>query len=153
VYSNNSFGINIEDIYYKKKHSSNKMQNKISSNALIVDNDSGNINLLQQILNEEGWQTYIATDKAEAINIIQTNPLDMVFLDLMLPVTDGFDVCKTIRYCSQVPMIVMSGPNERNDGIRCLQIGADDYLTKPFEKNELLARMHAVIRLVEGVKV
>lgn len=122
------------------------MSNDKTFCALIVDDDQSVTSLLQAILNIEGWQTYTAMDGAEAILIAQKEKIDLVLLDIMLPVMDGFEVCRIIRSRSKVPIIALSAMVQEEDKIKCLELGADDYITKPFMKNDLLARINTLLQ-------
>lgn len=97
-------------------------------------------------LESEGYVVIVAADGAQALELCQQTQPDLVILDVMLPVQDGFTVCRQIRSHSQVPILILSGKAEETDIIVGLELGADDYLPKPFRLNELLARVRAHLR-------
>ncbi len=93
----------------------------------------------------------MATDGAEALQTIGSVLPDLVILDIMLPDMDGFEVCHRLRERSQTPIIILSGRDDAKEKVKCLNIGADDYITKPFDLNELVARISAVLRRTGSV--
>lgn len=117
--------------------------------VLIVD-DSAEINrLLATILTQAGFHAVSAYDGREAMERFQESAPDLLLLDLSLPDMDGSDVCRQVRARSKVPIIMVTGRNEDMDKVIGLEIGADDYVTKPFNKHELLARVRALLRRAE----
>lgn len=115
---------------------------------LVVDAEPSIVKLLQDILHNEGWQTYAATDGCQALRILEDNTPDLVILDLRIPGVDGFEVCRRTRLWSQVPIIVLSAKCELLDKTRCFKLGIDDYITKPFSPEELLCRVEAVLHRI-----
>lgn len=115
------------------------------NNVLIVDDDISITGLLQDILGKE-YKSFVAADGLEAIKTFEEVSPDLVILDLKLPKMDGFEVCHIIRNQSQVPIIVLSGLKEQDDKLKAFELGADDYLTKPFYPRELIARTKALLR-------
>ncbi|OXS54944.1 DNA-binding response regulator [Cohnella sp. CIP 111063] len=113
---------------------------------LIVDDEEPMRELLQLYLTAEGFATDSAIDGEEAIRRLEANSYDLVLLDLMMPKMDGLDVCKWIRQVSTVPIIMLTARDETIDKVVGLKIGADDYLTKPFDRAELMARIHSLFR-------
>lgn len=113
---------------------------------LIVDDEEPMRQLLQLYLQADGYDTDTAADGKQALEKIRHSSYDLILLDLMMPVMDGFDVCKAIRTWSTVPIIMLTARDEMTDKIVGLKIGADDYITKPFEQYELLARMESIFR-------
>ena len=113
---------------------------------LVVDADEKVINLLKINLSREGWHVLSARDGDEALKIAEKDPPDLVLLDMILPDMDGFEVCRQLRRWSRVPIIVLSSRADTADKVKCLNLGADDYLTKPFGIDELIARIRAVLR-------
>ncbi|MBN2981796.1 response regulator transcription factor [Cohnella algarum] len=113
---------------------------------LIVDDEELMRELLQLYLHNEGYATDTAVDGEEALARMQQVKYDLVLLDLMMPNLDGFDVCKTIRQNSKVPIIMLTARDETIDKVVGLKIGADDYITKPFEHQELIARLESIFR-------
>ena len=121
--------------------------------VLIVDDDKLIIGFLQQALENEGWQTSICVTGEDAIRHVSQEAPDLILLDLLLPGIDGFEVCRTIRRQSHVPIIALSALHQKESKIKCLKLGADDYLTKPFDIGELLARIEAVLRRTGTVPI
>ncbi|MCD8147657.1 MAG: response regulator transcription factor [Clostridiales bacterium] len=114
--------------------------------VLIVEDDSNIAQLLQLYLEKEGFETQVAEDGSKGLNLFHENSPDLVLLDIMLPGMDGWAVCKKIRETSKVPIIMMTAKGETMDKVNGLEMGADDYIVKPFEMKEVLARIHAVLR-------
>ena len=114
--------------------------------VLIVEDDANIAELLHLYLEKEGFQTQVAKDGGKGIELFRSFQPDLVLLDIMLPVMDGWSVCAKIRETSQVPIIMLTAKSEVFDRIQGLEMGADDYIVKPFEMKEVLARIHAVLR-------
>ncbi|MCD7756706.1 MAG: response regulator transcription factor [Clostridiales bacterium] len=114
--------------------------------VLIVEDDSNIAQLLQLYLEKEGFETQVAEDGSKGLNLFHESSPDLVLLDIMLPGMDGWTVCKKIRETSKVPIIMMTAKGETMDKVNGLEMGADDYIVKPFEMKEVLARIHAVLR-------
>ncbi len=115
-------------------------------NILIVEDDPNIRKLVRVNLTKRGYLVSEAEDSHQAIALFQAEPIDMVLLDLMLPGLSGVDVCKWIRERSDVPIIVLSARMEEDLKVAALDAGADDYVTKPFGSDELLARVRAFLR-------
>src|SRR4051794_4583745 len=114
---------------------------------LVVEDETALARLLQDNLAYEGYNVEVAADGAEALGRIATFLPDLVLLDLMLPGQSGFEVCQTISARPDRPaIIILTSRREDGDKVRALNLGADDYVTKPFALDELLARVHAVLR-------
>ncbi len=113
---------------------------------LIVDDDLNICELLRLYLEKDGFDTVIANDGEAAIVKFNLEEPDMVLLDVMMPKLDGWQVCRTIRKTSQVPIIMLTAKGETFDKILGLDLGADDYVTKPFDSKEVVARVKAVLR-------
>lgn len=113
---------------------------------LIVDDDCNIAELISLYLLKEGYLTELAEDGDEAMDKFALFKPDLVLLDIMLPGIDGYEVCKRIRVSSEVPIIMLSAKGEVFDKVLGLELGADDYLVKPFESKELVARVKAVLR-------
>ena len=118
----------------------------MARSVLIVEDEQKIAELLRLYLEREGYATSIAADGGEAVEMFRKQDPDLVLLDVMLPVMDGWDVLRTIREESQTPVIMLTARGELNDKVSGLRMGADDYITKPFEMKEVLARMEAVLR-------
>ncbi len=113
---------------------------------LVVDDDSQIRQLVSKLLRDSGYQTRTARDGRETRDVIASGGIDLVILDLMLPGTNGLDLCKGIRKTSSLPIIMLSARGSETDRVVGLEIGADDYISKPFGARELLARVNAVLR-------
>ena len=113
---------------------------------LVVDDETILRDALTYNLRREGFKVYAAADGVEALQLAKAFPPDAVVLDVMLPGIDGFEVCRALRASSSVPILLLSARGEEIDRVVGLEIGADDYLTKPFAMRELLARVRAMIR-------
>ena len=117
-----------------------------SEKVLIVDDDTNICELLRLYLEKDGFDTVIANDGESAIVKFNLEEPDMILLDIMLPKLDGWQVCRTIRKNSDVPIIMLTAKGETFDKIFGLDLGADDYVTKPFDTKEVVARVRAVLR-------
>lgn len=113
---------------------------------LIVDDDENIAELISLYLLKECFDTEIASDGEQALRLFQTYDPHLILLDIMLPGIDGYDVCREIRKTSDVPIIMLSAKGEVFDKVLGLKIGADDYMVKPFDSNELVARVQAILR-------
>ena len=118
----------------------------MAKRALIVEDDSNIAELLRLYLGKDGFEVMIAPDGGKAESMFDLFTPDVVLLDIMLPVKDGWQVCRDIRAKSAVPIIMLTAKGETTDKITGLDMGADDYVTKPFDVKELIARVHAVMR-------
>jgi DNA-binding response OmpR family regulator len=117
-----------------------------TTKILVVDDEPRYLRLLEANLRTEGYEIFSAQDGLQAVEQFSTNPTDLILLDVMMPKLDGFAVCQRIRQFSNVPIIMLTAKGEEQDRVRGLDMGADDYLTKPFSATELLARVRAVLR-------
>ena len=116
---------------------------------LVVEDDYNISNLIYLYLAKEGFDVRLTSDGAKAIAEFQKKIPDLIVLDIMLPVMDGWEVCARIRETSKVPIIMLTAKSEVFDRIHGLEMGADDYVVKPFEMKELIARINAVLRRSE----
>jgi two-component system KDP operon response regulator KdpE len=114
--------------------------------ALLVEDDPNIVDLIRSNLSVRGFDTVVSVDGAKALQLLETEEPDLVLLDLMLPEVDGFDLCRQIRERSPVAIIVVSARGGERDKVTALHMGADDYMTKPFSIEELLARITATLR-------
>ena len=121
----------------------------MARNILVVEDDNNISNLIKMYLDKEGFDVRIAADGGKAVEEFKEKEPDLVLLDVMLPVLDGWGVCAKIRETSKCPIIMLTAKGEVNDRIHGLEMGADDYVVKPFEMKELLARINAVLRRSE----
>lgn len=117
-------------------------------NILVVDDDKNICELLRLYLEKEGYKVIIANDGVEALELFKKTKPNLVLLDIMLPGCDGWQVCRGIRKTSQCPIIMISAKGEVFDKVLGLELGADDYVTKPFEAKEVVARIKAVLRRI-----
>jgi len=122
------------------------------SSILIVEDDQNLLSALKYNLQKEGYGVATAADGAEAIETARRERPELIVLDVMLPKLSGFDVCRILRKEMTVPILMLTAKNEEVDKIVGLEIGADDYMTKPFSMRELLARIRAMLRRAEMVK-
>ena len=113
---------------------------------LIVDDDENIAELISLYLMKECYETYIVNDGEAALKIFPEFKPNLILLDLMLPGIDGYQVCRELRATSQVPIIMLSAKGEIFDKVLGLELGADDYMIKPFDSKELVARVKAVLR-------
>lgn len=116
------------------------------SKILVVDDELNICELLKLYLENEGYTVFTANDGQAAVTAFQQKAPDLVLLDIMLPKMDGWQVCREIRKTSSTPIIMLTAKGETEDKVSGLEMGADDYIVKPFEVKELLARVHAVLR-------
>ena len=113
---------------------------------MVVDDDKNICELLRLYLEKEGYQVVIANDGKEAVELNEKEDPELILLDIMLPQLDGWQVCRDIRKKSQVPIIMLTAKGEVFDKVLGLELGADDYIVKPFETKEVVARIKAVLR-------
>jgi two-component system, OmpR family, KDP operon response regulator KdpE len=114
--------------------------------ALVVEDDPNIVDLIRSNLSVRGFDTVVSVDGVRALQLLETETPDIVLLDLMLPEVDGFELCRQIRERSAVAIIVVSARGGERDKVTALNMGADDYMTKPFSIEELLARITATLR-------
>ena len=120
--------------------------------VLIVEDETNIAELLHLYLEKEGFETEVARDGGKAVELFRSFKPDLVLLDIMLPVLDGWSVLKKIRAEDKTPIIMLTAKGETDDKVTGLKTGADDYITKPFEMKEVLARIHAVLRRTSGAE-
>ncbi len=118
----------------------------LSSEVLVVDDDGEILSLVARFLRANGFRVHTARSGAEMNETLKHAPIDLIVLDLMLPGRNGLDLCRDLRRTSSVPVIMLTAKGEETDRIIGLEVGADDYLPKPFNPRELLARINAVLR-------
>ena len=118
--------------------------------VLVVDDDMKTVELVRLYLDRDGYQVLTAYDGVEALRLARESYPDLVVLDLMLPDIDGLEVCRTLRRESDVPIIMLTARTTDQDKLAGLDLGADDYVTKPFSPKELVARVRAVLRRLPG---
>ena len=130
----------------KEKIKEKIIKEKSQKTVLVVDDEKPIVDILVYNLRKEGYNTLEANDGEEAIKIVSEKKPDLVLLDIMLPKMDGLTVCKRIRHNYNIPIIMLSAKDEEIDKILGLELGADDYITKPFSVRELIARVKANLR-------
>ena len=118
----------------------------MSVKVLVVEDDRNIAELLEMYLTKEGYKPVLAYDGGQGLDLFRSEKPDLVLLDIMMPVMDGYAVCREIRRESMVPVIMLTAKGEVDDKVDGLKIGADDYITKPFQMREVLARIEAVLR-------
>jgi len=117
---------------------------------LIVDDDAPNVKMISFLLREEGYDVVSVDNGPAALELVERDKPDLIILDVMMPHMDGFEVCRRIRQRLDVPIIFLSAKGETADKVTGLQLGADDYLAKPFEPAEFMARVKAVLRRADS---
>ena len=122
----------------------------MAKRALVVEDDSNIAELLRLYLGKDGFEVMITADGSKAEASFDLFSPDVVLLDIMLPGKDGWQICRDIRKKSSTPIIMLTAKGETGDKVSGLEMGADDYVTKPFEVKELIARIHAVMRRTEN---
>ena len=118
----------------------------MSQKVLVVEDDINIAELLRLYLQKDGFEVSHAADGGKAVEMAREIQPDLVLLDIMLPVMDGWQVCRELRKTMKMPIIMLTAKGETEDKVSGLEMGADDYIVKPFEVKELLARVHAVLR-------
>jgi two-component system alkaline phosphatase synthesis response regulator PhoP len=118
--------------------------------VLVVDDDVKTVELVKLYLNRDGYRVFTAYDGVEALRLARESHPDLIVLDLMLPGIDGLQVCRTLRSESDVPIIMLTAKTTDQNKLTGLDLGADDYVTKPFSPKELAARVRAVLRRLPG---
>ena len=120
--------------------------------VLIVEDEKRIAHWVEEYFKQAGFKTLSAVDGAVGLKLAQTKNPDLVILDIMLPSMDGIEICRTLRLDSDVPIIMLTARGKEADRIRGLNLGADDYIVKPFSPGELVARANAILRRVNGKK-
>jgi len=124
----------------------------MGSKILIVEDDQALLDVLKYNITKEGYNVIAATDGIQALEVARVSKPDLILLDIMLPKMSGFDVCRILRKETTIPILMLTAKDEEVDKIVGLEIGADDYMTKPFSMRELLARIRAMLRRAEMIK-
>jgi DNA-binding response OmpR family regulator len=120
---------------------------------LVVDDEKKIVDIVKAYLEKEGYQVFAAYDGNSALELARSHSPDLVILDLMLPEISGWDICRALRKKSDIPIIMLTARDEVADRIVGLELGADDYVTKPFSAGELVSRVRAVLRRSESKTV
>lgn len=118
---------------------------------LVVDDEPRMVDFIRLNLELEGFKVFSASNGVEALDMIRRHIMDLIILDIMMPQLDGFETLRMLREFSSVPVIMLTAKGEEDDKVKGLELGADDYVTKPFGARELTSRVKAVLRRVEGV--
>jgi DNA-binding response OmpR family regulator len=124
----------------------------VGSKVLIVEDDRTLLEVLQYNLAREGYDVLTAADGAAGLETARSDKPDLVILDVMLPKMDGYEVCRILRQETTVPIMMLTAKTEETDRVVGLEVGADDYVTKPFSMRELMARVRAMLRRTEMVR-
>ena len=119
---------------------------------LIVDDELAILKLLQANLQAKGFDVLSAMDGTAALRTLESELPNLLLLDIMMPKMDGFETCRQLREWSQIPIIMLSAQGDEEDKVKCLELGADDYVTKPFGAGELTARVNAVLRRADTAR-
>ena len=122
----------------------------MSQKILIIEDEEGIIHLLNLYLKDAGYDVIVAKDGADGLALHARTHPDLVILDIMLPALDGFEVCRRIRSWSKTPILMLTARGDEEDRIHGLDLGADDYLVKPFSPRELVSRVRAILRRVDN---
>jgi len=122
----------------------------VSKRILVVDDEARIREVLDYALRKEGYEVVAVTDGRDAIDTVEKGGIDLVILDVMLPEVDGLSACRNIRATSRVPILFLSARSDEIDRVLGLELGGDDYLTKPFSVRELVARVKAMFRRLEA---
>jgi two-component system, OmpR family, response regulator len=123
------------------------------SKILVVEDDQTLLNVLKYNLVKEGYDVLTAADGVQALDVARSNRPDLIVLDIMLPKLDGFEVCRILRREMTTPILMLTAKAEETDKVVGLELGADDYMTKPFSMREFLARVKAMLRRADMIKV
>ena len=120
---------------------------------LIVDDELSILKYLRANLEAEGYEVLTAMNGVQALQTLEAELPDLAVLDIMMPEMDGLEVCRRLREWSQLPIIMLSARGDESNKVECLDLGADDYITKPFGKDEFIARVRAVMRRAEAASI
>ena len=123
-----------------------------NSKILVVEDDQTLLEVLKYNLDKEGYEVWVATDGVQALELARTKNPALILLDIMLPELDGLEVCRVLRREMTVPILMLTAKTEEIDKVVGLEIGADDYMTKPFSMRELLARVRAMLRRAQMMR-
>jgi two-component system response regulator MprA len=124
-----------------------------TARVLVVDDDPRMLTMMRRVLEADGYGVVMAADGRAALDILRSESIDLMILDVMMPDLDGFDVCRTARRESLVPILMLTALDAGADKVTGLDCGADDYVVKPFENDELMARVRALLRRVQPRQV
>ena len=116
------------------------------ANILIVEDEKNMQEIITEYMRRGGHTCYTADDGVDALMVLKNNPMDLMILDIMMPLLDGFSVCKMAREMSNIPIIMLTAKGGEDDKLKGYDLGADDYMTKPFSPKVLLAKTNALLR-------
>lgn len=120
-----------------------------SPNILVVDDDPETRDLIRLILKDAGMKVVLGENGSQLLELWRANPIDLIILDVMMPVMDGFEACERIRRVSDIPIVFLTAKGQEGDVVNGFEIGADDYIVKPFRPGELIARVRAILNRLE----
>jgi DNA-binding response OmpR family regulator len=120
-----------------------------SPNILVVDDDPETRDLIRLILKDAGMNVVLGENGSQLLELWRANPIDLIILDVMMPVMDGFEACERIRRVSDIPIVFLTAKGQEGDVVNGFEIGADDYIVKPFRPGELIARVRAILNRLE----
>jgi two-component system response regulator MprA len=123
------------------------------AHVLVVDDDPRMLSMMRRVLEVDGYAVTVAPDGDEALHVLRSEPIDLLILDVMMPGRDGFEVCRTVRRESGLPILMLTARDEATDKVTGLDCGADDYVVKPFNPDELMARVRALLRRLQPRQV
>jgi two-component system response regulator MprA len=129
--------------------SSSADKNPAPARVLVVDDDPRRLSMMRRVREVDGYKVAVADDGDAALETIRREPVDLLILDVMLPGSNGFEVCRTVRRESALPILMLTARDEAIDKVTGLDCGADDYVVKPFDADELMARVRALLRRVQ----
>ncbi len=124
-----------------------------AAHVLVVDDDPRMLSMMRRVLEVDGYAVTVAPDGDEALYVLRSEPIDLLILDVMMPGRDGFEVCRTVRRESGLPILMFTARDEATDKVTGLDCGADDYVVKPFNPDELMARVRALLRRLQPRQV
>ena len=123
-----------------------------SPNILVADDDPETRELIRLILKDAGMKVVLGENGSQLLELWRANPIDLIILDVMMPVMDGFEACQRIRRVSDVPIVFLTAKGQEGDVVNGFEIGADDYIVKPFRPGELIARVRAILNRLERLR-
>jgi DNA-binding response OmpR family regulator len=123
-----------------------------SPNILVADDDPETRELIRLILKDAGLKVVLGENGSQLLELWRANPIDLIILDVMMPVMDGFEACERIRRVSDVPIVFLTAKGQEGDVVNGFEIGADDYIVKPFRPGELIARVRAILNRLERLR-
>jgi two-component system response regulator MtrA len=136
--------------FFRRTTNQNAPEDIPPRRILVADDDVSITTLIEKTLDDPRYETVTVKDGLEAIEAFETSEFDVVILDVMMPYVDGFQACKHIRERSDIPIVILTARGGTEDVVHGFELGADDYITKPFRPVELVARVEAILRRIEG---